>query len=196
VNATLEAADGDSWASDINAYIDPTPEAPGTAALLQVGGYGTVGTVTKMIGWANGQGGPGTTVTDTKTDADWSNLGDIDLSTAQLSVGNDYAGATWSGTITVEYDLFVPATILTFGPGAVIDQGAVPKTITWTVPFGTTVETLAPTYLLSSGSCDQPDGGIPTPALSTSSPVTYTVTDGGSDPSGLDGTGTVWHHGL
>ncbi|MHC4178790.1 MAG: PA14 domain-containing protein, partial [Planctomycetota bacterium] len=110
IDAILESTEGDSWASDINAYLDPNPEAPGTAALLQVGGYGSVGNVTKRIDWANGQGGPDTPVNDTKTDADWSDLGDIDLNAVQLSIGNDYSPGNWSGTISVTYDVPTPLT--------------------------------------------------------------------------------------
>ena len=190
VNAIIEAADIDSWASDISAYIDPTPEVPGTAALLQVGGYGKIGTVTKMIGWANGQNGPVNPVSDTKTSADWSglvvpffNLGDVDLSTAQLSVGNDYGGATWSGTITVEYDIPEPARIFSFGiPGStvVIDQGL--KTISLTVPYDADWTNLMPTYTLSSGTCDKDNGGPTGYDFSNSAtvPVVYTVTDSGA----------------
>ncbi|MCX6928418.1 MAG: autotransporter-associated beta strand repeat-containing protein [Verrucomicrobia bacterium] len=68
--------------------------------------------------------------------------------------------------------------ITAFGPGAVIDQGA--KTITMYVPFGTTpaqVAALKPTYTLSPGAtCNQTNGAVPTPPLSTTSPVTYKVT--------------------
>ena len=114
VNAKLENAGTDDttddWASDICVYIDPWPEDPGTAALLQVGGYDTIDTVSLALtyengGWANGDAGPPATVIDTKTAADWSILGDIDLNTVQLSVGNDYSQAAWSGTLTVEYDI-------------------------------------------------------------------------------------------
>ena len=115
INAIIENVGSDEstddWASDICVYIDPSPEAPGSAARLQVGGYGTIGTVSLALtainanGWANGQGGPRTSVIGTKTAADWSTLGDIDLSTVQLSVGNDYSQAAWSGTITVEYEV-------------------------------------------------------------------------------------------
>ena len=114
VNAKLENAGTDDttddWASDICVYIDPWPEDPGTAALLQVGGYETIDTVSLALtyengGWANGDAGPPATVIDTKTAADWSILGDIDLNTVQLSVGNDYSQAAWSGTLTVEYDI-------------------------------------------------------------------------------------------
>ena len=181
VNARLDAASSDSWASDISAFFDPTPENPGTAALLQVGGYGPIGAVALALnygngnGWANGHEGPGTTVTDTKTDAAWNSIiGSVDLSTNQLSVGNGYAGwATWSGTITVTYDAAALPSIVTFGlPGnpAVI----IGTNIVWTVPFGTAVTNLAPVYTLSSGTCAPASGST----NNFTGPVKYTVTAG------------------
>ena len=109
VNARLDATILDSWASDICAYLDPLPGAPGTAALLQVGGYGKIGTVVNVLdfengkGWVNGQSSDiGTTVIDTKIAV--TNFPDgIDLNTVRLSIGNDYMQGTWSGTITVTY---------------------------------------------------------------------------------------------
>ena len=122
INAIIEnfgSDAADDWASDICVYIDPSPEAPGTAARLQVGGYGTIGTVSLALttfngnGWTNGHDYVRTSVNGTKTAADWSTLGDIDLSTVQLSVGNDYSQAAWSGTITVEYDVSALTVALT-----------------------------------------------------------------------------------
>jgi autotransporter-associated beta strand protein len=78
-------------------------------------------------------------------------------------------------------DVLPPSTacdITAFGPGAIIDQGA--KTITWYVPSGTTpaqVAALAPTYTLSAGAtCNQTNGVVPTPPLSTTGSVAYKVT--------------------
>ena len=122
----------------------------------------TIGTVTLALtdsgggGWANGQGGPPTTVIDTKLEAAWAGLGAVDLSTVELSVGNDYNEASWSGTITIEYDVFEPAAITSFGPGAVVDPlVGNAANIAWTVPYGTDLTTLAPTFTLSSGTCDK-----------------------------------------
>jgi hypothetical protein len=78
-----------------------------------------------------------------------------------------------------------PATITTFGlnvPGssAVISPVvANAATIAWTVPFGSNLATLAPTYTLNdpAASCDQTSGSIPTPNFG-SGPVNYTVTEG------------------
>ena len=171
VNAILESVAGgatDDWASDLCAYIDPSPEAPGTAALLQVGGYGTIGTVALALtdgngtGWANGQNAAiGTVVNDTITAADWSSLGDIDLGTVQLSVGNDYSQAAFSGTITVEYYvtalgvvLISPAAAQGYLTGTSItatanvqEPGAFTDTVTFhttpIAPAGPTVDTVS-----------------------------------------------------
>lgn len=67
------------------------------------------------------------------------------------------------------------ADILSFGPGATI--GAVfanAANISWTVPFGTNLATLAPIFTLSSGTCDKISGGT----YDFTNPVVYTVTDG------------------
>ena len=194
INAIIEnfGTDGinDDWAQDICVYIDPSPQAAGTSALLQVGGYGTIGTVTKRIGWPNGDGGPRRPVTGTKTAADWSSLGEIDLSTVQLSVGNDWSQAAWSGTITVTYDTPEPATIRSFGTNVVGSSAiiAVPvagmATINWIVPYasGSTpalLAALAPQFTLSSGTCtNQTSGVAPVSPNFSASPVTYTVADG------------------
>ncbi|MEI7901315.1 MAG: Ig-like domain-containing protein, partial [bacterium] len=69
------------------------------------------------------------------------------------------------------------ARILGFGiPGspAVINESA--KTIAWTVPYGTSLATLAPAFALSVGAtCNQPDSSVPTPNFS-GGPVHYVVT--------------------
>ena len=69
------------------------------------------------------------------------------------------------------------ARILGFGiPGssAVINESA--KTIAWTVPYGTSLATLAPTFALSVGAtCNQPNSAAPTPNFS-GGPVHYVVT--------------------
>ncbi len=74
---------------------------------------------------------------------------------------------------------YIPALIKTFGiPGSagVIDQNA--KTIALTVPFGTDLDTLAPAFTLSSGTCDQTSESPPSPTFLSQNPATYTVTDG------------------
>ena len=84
---------------------------------------------------------------------------------------------TWTfNTTTGVLSLSSAATMTSFGiPGyaGVINQGA--KTITLTVPYGTVVTNLAPTYTLSSGTCDPASGSSHD---FSSGPVTYTVTNG------------------
>ena len=59
---------------------------------------------------------------------------------------------------------------------ATIDETAL--TIRLVVPRGTNLATLAPTYTLSSGSCNQASGLPPSPTFATANPVTYTITAG------------------
>jgi len=62
--------------------------------------------------------------------------------------------------------------MLTFGPGATITG----TNIAWTVPNGTSLATLAPTFTTSGlATCTQPNGAAPTPNFS-SGPVHYVVT--------------------
>jgi hypothetical protein len=80
-----------------------------------------------------------------------------------------------------------PATITVFGiPGSagVIDQVA--KTINLTVPFGTDLATLAPTFTIGSGTCDQSSGAPPSPTFAVANPATYTVTDTSTDPDTIN----------
>ena len=51
-------------------------------------------------------------------------------------------------------------------------------TIELKVPHGTDLATIAPTFTVSSGTCNQPNGSVPTPSFAASNPVTYTITDG------------------
>ena len=75
------------------------------------------------------------------------------------------------------------AIITAFGiPGStgVINQTT--KTIALTVPYTpwglSGLATLAPTYTLTTGTCNQTSGSAPTPTFAASNPATYTVTDG------------------
>ena len=72
-----------------------------------------------------------------------------------------------------------PASILTFsilGSSCVINDVA--KTIALAVPVGTDLATLAPTFTLTSGTCNQTSGSPPSPTFAVNNPTTYTVTDG------------------
>jgi hypothetical protein len=88
-------------------------------------------------------------------------------------------GAYLSSKYGLETAYYAPALIETFGiPGSagVIDQSA--KTIALTVPYGTDLDTLAPAFTLSSGTCDQTSASPPSPTFLSQNPATYTVTDG------------------
>jgi fibronectin-binding autotransporter adhesin len=179
IQARLDSSGGgDTYASDLFVYIDPGAP-PSGGEILQVGGFDALGNPASRVAWANGDSGAlGTTCIDKKNaGADFPET--IDLNSAAVFLGSRGIGsATWSGTVTVEYDVFVPAAILSFGPGAVVGPLAGnAAAILWTVPFGTDVTALAPTFTLSSGTCDRDNGGSAT--YDFTNPVVYTVTDGG-----------------
>jgi len=70
------------------------------------------------------------------------------------------------------------AEILTFGipkHNGVIDKTA--RTISLHVPYGTDLSTLAPTYTLTTGTCNPGNGSAPSPSFAIQNPATYTVTD-------------------
>ena len=158
----IDSSTSDSWTSDLLIYMDSDPVTPATAALLQIGGdySGAVGTVAQFVGWAGGDGGPGTIITQTLTaGVDWT--GNIDLNAVELSIGNNYAESSWSGTITVEYDLTTltvalttPANAQAFETGtsitasaALLEPGAFNNTVTFHTtpisPAGPTVQTVS-----------------------------------------------------
>lgn len=83
---------------------------------------------------------------------------------------------------------FIPmARILDFGTDVARSSATITPAadnaaaIVWTVPFGTDLQTLAPTLGLSSGACEPPSGSLPHPSFAYG-PVTYTVTDRATDP--------------
>jgi len=101
-------------------------------------------------------------------------FGTYGSSLSGAAVQNDtyFAG---SGTVTVS------PIITSFGiPGyaGVINQVA--KTITLTVPFGTSLATLAPTFAVTFGSCNQTSGAAPSPTFAAGNPAHYIVTTGSS----------------
>lgn len=82
-------------------------------------------------------------------------------------------------------DLSSAAIITSFeipGAAGVIDQNA--KTISLTVPYTpwglSGLSTLAPTFTLTSGTCNQTSGSPPSPSFASANPATYSVTDGGT----------------
>ncbi len=125
--------------------------------------------------------------------------------TKPVSIGSPNPGtsARWKGTIDEAalfdrelsaaevLNLYTQATgpeakIVAFGAnvrpsraviGAVVNNAA---TIAWTVPYGTVVAGLAPSFALSAGAtCNQPNGAIPTPNFGAG-PVAYKVISGGT----------------
>ena len=89
-------------------------------------------------------------------------------------------GQVWTfNTTTGILSLSSKAIITSFGTllsTGVINQTT--KTIALTVPFGTSLATLAPTFTLTSGTCNQTSGAAPSPTFAVSNPVNYAVTDG------------------
>ena len=176
VNMSIDSSDcGDSWLSDFLVYFDSAPDTPGTAAYLQFGGNygGKVGTVRESAGWTDSDVSPPFSNSKTVTfGTNW--LQAVDLHDVQVSVGDNYCGSNFTGTVTLEYDVPLPAIITSFGPYAVIDQNL--KTINWTVPYGTNLTTLTPAIVVTTGTC-VPASGV-SPVLDGNNQATYTVTDG------------------
>jgi hypothetical protein len=184
-NATMEMKiQEDHEARFICFYIDPTPDDhyPVNTGCLEVGGYFGYGEVNVPIntgGWNIGD-----TANETHVAADWPSLGDMDLAARQVSIGNAYnLAAGWSGTMTVEYD--GPGNdIVGFGlPGypGVIASAPGGNTIAVTLPYGTALTNLAPTFTMCNGAtCKKKVDNTPivsgvTP-INFTAPVVYTVT--------------------
>ena len=176
-NLKVEIDGGDAWASELAIFLDASPETPGgPGGLLKIGDSNDFGGAITDKNWHGGGQNLGPFSDVETAPADFPAT--IDLSTVAVMVGCGYANNTgYSGTITLEYDVTGQAVIAAFdvvGIPGVVDQNA--KTIAVTVPFGTDVTSLAPTFTLSSGACDRDNGG-PT-AYDFTNPVIYTVTDG------------------
>ena len=102
----------------------------------------------------------------------WPTLTDTQLTIVFATDETDNAGI---GNITFSEQAPPPANILTFGlPGNPAAIDSTNKTITLYVPNGTAVTNLAPTYTLSTGTCDHDSGAT---TYDFTYPVTYTVTD-------------------
>lgn len=172
INATLESTNNDNWGAELLVLIDPTPGSPGQDGLLEIGAsYQNFGSAQRAP-WVNGYEGPISTVSDIKR-AGVDFLANVDLANATVFVGNGYgsapAGGTWSGMVSFTYDVPGPADIFTFGPGAVIEG----TNISWVVPPGSNVASLAPIFTIPPGAtCDHVSGV----AYDFSLPVLYSVT--------------------
>ncbi len=99
-------------------------------------------------------------------------------------VGNIYtksaAGQNWTfdkstGMLSLSSQAIITALGIP-GSAGVINQTS--KTIALTVPYGTSLATLAPTYTLTSGSCNPSSGSPPSPTFAAANPAHYIATDG------------------
>ncbi len=114
-----------------------------------------------------------------------------EIMTVAVTAGTTYSiqVAGWNSSVAANILLtwnfaLHQADMLTFGPGATISPVvANAATIAWTVPYGTNLVTLAPTFTLSPGAtCDRTSGAtIPSPNFNDG-PVVFTVTAQGSSP--------------
>lgn len=101
------------------------------------------------------------------------------LTTTEENKVGEYL-ATKYGLVT----RYTPATILSFGTNVVGSCAHIglpvggKAAIEWTVPFETVLTNLAPVFTLSSGTCTQKSGCIPSPNFTAGS-KTYTVTANG-----------------
>jgi autotransporter-associated beta strand protein len=110
LDAAITATDNANFASDLAILFDPTPG--GDFSLRITSGAITFG-ATNQLAWSGGASPPPATLVDTKNDAEWAAVGPIDLATYGIFLGNAYQdpgwispeGGTWSGTITLTYDL-------------------------------------------------------------------------------------------
>ncbi len=178
-NATLEALiQSDHRANDICYFFDPSPENPDwNPGSLQIGGYWPAGQV--HLGFHTGWGSVGATVNETRYDTEWASLGNVDLATHQVFIGNLYnLAASWSGTMTIRYD-GAGNDIVSFdlsGQNAVFSGG---NNIALTVPYGAPLTNLTPYFQICDGATCTVNGfpvvsGV-TPVDFTH-PVVYTVT--------------------
>jgi autotransporter-associated beta strand protein len=114
VNTVLAATDNGNFASDLAVLFDPTPVTPGgDFSVVMTNGVIKFGAPVEL-GWpAAANFGPPTPLVDTKAAANWVAAGTIDLASTGIFLGNAYnnninapaEGGTWSGTITLTYDL-------------------------------------------------------------------------------------------
>lgn len=108
VDAVLVATNNENYASDFAVLLDPTPDT--------AGGDFSVGITNGNVNFGQGLTLPwsvasieDTALIDTKTEADWAAAGVIDLATTGVFLGNAFGSTdlsgTWSGTVTLSFDL-------------------------------------------------------------------------------------------
>lgn len=110
VDTVLVATDNDNFASDLAVLIDPTPATPGEDfSVIITNGEVKFGAGLQLPWPANPDVGAVAPLIDLKGESAWAAAGVIDLATAGLFLGNSFGGpvlgGTWSGTITLTYDL-------------------------------------------------------------------------------------------
>jgi len=183
VNATLvntPNGNGDmSYVSELGIIFDPTPvNATDGDNLLVVGDNydGALPGATKAVAWGVDYAWwAGANMTTSKMAVD--GIPAIDLSTVAVLLGEGYnngQGTIYSGSITLTYDLADPNAlkdITAFSFGTLGDATISGTSITKTVPYGTSVTALSPTYTLSGGECLPASGS----SHNFSSTQTYTV---------------------
>ena len=101
--------------------------------------------------------------------------GPVDNIYSKTIGGQDWTFNKSTGVLSLASNAIITA----FGiPGSagVINQTS--KTIALTVPYGTSLATLAPTFTLTSGSCNQSSGSPPSPTFAAANPAHYIVTAG------------------
>lgn len=203
VGALRVAGSGALTLSGINTYTGNSTVDSGASLVLASGGGLKFSVTNSSANKVTGAGSAtlnGTFTIDTSavtnTSGSWTlvdtatrNFGaSFGLTGFSPPVGNLYtktaAGQTWTfnksnGVLT----LTSAAIITSFGiPGhaGVINQTN--KTIALTVPYTpwgvSGLASLAPTFAVTSGTCNQTSGSPPSPTFAAANPVTYTVTDG------------------
>jgi autotransporter-associated beta strand protein len=113
VDAAITATNNANYASDLAILFDPTPGTPGGDFSLRMTSGAITFDAANQLTWSGGASGPPATLVDTKNASDWSAVGPIDLATYGIFLGNAYRdtdwvagqGGTWSGTITLTYDV-------------------------------------------------------------------------------------------
>jgi autotransporter-associated beta strand protein len=116
INARLDTyGDGDTWASDLAVYVTPAATPPGSSAVLQIGGYDTLGNPVTRLSWGIGDSGDiGTMCVGTMTaGVDFPEAIDLHGNGVVLASGG-WATASWSGTVTITYDSATAPTGLTW----------------------------------------------------------------------------------
>lgn len=143
-----------------SATLNGTFNVDTSAVTVISGSWTLVDTSTKTFG-ANfsltGFTGP---VTNVYTKTTGAQLWTFSKSTGVLSLSSKAIISAFSGA----------------GATGTINQTA--KTIAITVPFGTNLTTLAPSFTLTSGTCNQTSASAPSPTFAASNPLNYVVTDG------------------